>query len=185
MLGLLVGCLVTAAGSVGETEVPAEAQVLVFLKVLTYDRVLAPSDTGAIRIAVLYAAGNLESEANRDAMLRALAAHTGKMINGRRFEYGAHPYQSGESLSQCLAREGVRVLYVAKGLGGQLDSITTATRRQRVLTITGVPDFVAQGISVGTVLRAEQPRILLNLAAVKAEGHDMNANLLRLCEVIR
>jgi hypothetical protein len=185
VLGLLVTLLVPAPGSAGEMEAPAEGQVLVFLKVLTYDRALALPDRDAIRITVLYATGNRDSEANRDAVLRALAANSGKTVNGRAFEFAACSYESSAKLSQHLADEGVHVLYVTRGLGEQLRGITAAARRRGVLTMTGVPGFVAQGISVGMVVRDDQPRIMLNLPAVKAEGHDMNANLLRLCEVIR
>jgi hypothetical protein len=184
-LGLLVGFLVPCASTAGDMDVPEQGQVLVFLKVLTYDRVLAEQDLGEIHISVLYAAGDPQSEATRDAVLQVLRDNAGKTINGKAFKFSGSAYRSGESLSRMLAEDEVHVLYVARGLGGQLDAITTAARGQGVLTMTGVPAFVPRGVSVGLVLREDKPRILLNLSAVKAEGHDMSSNLLRLCDVIR
>lgn len=155
------------------------------LKVLAYDRTLAQPDTGTIGIAILHDPADPESQANRDAVLRALATSPVRTLHGRGFEYGVYPYQSGADLAARLVGDGVHVLYVTRGLDDQLDSITVATRQRHVLTVAGLSGFVSRGISVGMVTRHGQPRIVLNLAAVKAEGHDVSANLLRLCEVVR
>lgn len=187
LVALGLALLVLARGARGEDQLSAseEGQVLVFLKVMTYDRVLADADVETIHICVLYARGDSESEAAQDRVRQALADNAGKTVNGKAYRFSVLPFTSADALEEKLRREDVHALYIARGLDRHLGSITAAARRRCALTMTGVPEYVSQGVSVGLALREGKPRILLNLSAVRAEGHAMSANLLRLCEVIR
>ena len=50
--------------------VPADLQVSLVLKILTYDRALKDRCGGNIEIGILYAAGSKESEGARDAIVK-------------------------------------------------------------------------------------------------------------------
>lgn len=185
LMGLGIGPLTPSPVSASEIYVIPQSEAPVLLKVLTYDRVFARPEIGPVNIAVLFAEGDPVSEADRDAVVGSLQEASGQAINGKPFRFLSSAYHSHEALTQLLADEEVHVLYVAQGLDLHLDDITAAARRNAALTMTTVSGFVARGVSVGLIAQGERPRIMLNLPAIKAEGHDLSANFLRLCEVIR
>jgi YfiR/HmsC-like len=165
--------------------VPEWHQMMIFLKVLTYDRTLNEELSDAVSIGILYRPGEPASKTNRDRVAAFLDENTYKTVSGRPFIYTSIPYGSPEELAAELAKHEIQVLYVTVGHDESLAAIAGVTRAQGVLTITGVPDFASRWLSVSLALRGEKPRIVVNLPASKAEQHEFNANLLRLCEVIR
>jgi hypothetical protein len=53
-----------------------------------------------------------------------------------------------------------------------------------VVTLAGVPAYVAAGLALGVALRGERPHILINLAASRLEGADLAAELLKLATIV-
>ncbi len=177
--------MIPSSARASEIYVIPQSEAPVLLKVLTYDRVFARPEVGPVNIAVLFAAGDPQSAADRDTVVRALREASGQAINGKPFTFLVSAYNSSEELLRLLTDEDIHVLYVTQGLDAQLGDITQAARHHAVLTMTTVPSFVTRGVSVGLIAQGERPRIMLNLPAIRAEGHDLSANFLRLCEVIR
>lgn len=165
--------------------VPEWNQMMIFLKVLTYDRVLQDELIEAIQIGVLYRPGNGKSEENKNRIVDFLEENATKTINGRPFIYSVIPYLSADQLAVDLAQQETRILYVTLGHDDCLGDIAAQTRTRKILTITGVPDYAVSWLSVSLKLRGSSPQIVVNLTASKAEQHEFSANLLRLCEVIR
>ena len=181
-LPLLFG---TVTGVSAKIVVPERNHMMIFFKVLTYDRMLEQDLAESVRIGVLYTPGNSASEENRDRALAALAEIAQKTINGRPFVISVIEFRSPDQVAAALEEEEIRVLYVTDGQEDKLATIANMTRQREVLTLTGVPDYVSRWLSVSLTVRGETPRIMINLAACKAEQHEFKANLLRLCEVIR
>jgi hypothetical protein len=63
-------------------------------------------------------------------------------------------------------------------------TITARTRRSSTITLTGVPAFVDAGLTVGTDLQGDKPRLLVNLAAATAEGAQFESRLLKLAKIV-
>ncbi len=179
MICLLL-CLSTTLQA--KVEVPESSQVPIFLKLLTYDRSLATDDATPIRIGVLVQSDSPASAASAKAFLSALEGMRGKTINGRGFE--VQRLDGSEGLSNHLAEKGIDILYVAEGNETDLERIKSATRHRNVLTLSGNGEIAKRGLSIGLGLREGRPRIMVNLEALQAEGHVLDARVLRLCEVV-
>jgi hypothetical protein len=65
-----------------------------------------------------------------------------------------------------------------------IEEIVAISRAHRITTLTGVPGFVEKGIALGLALRAERPLILVHLVAARAEGADLDSQLLKLARVL-
>jgi hypothetical protein len=50
--------------------------------------------------------------------------------------------------------------------------------------LTGVPDYIYNGISVGIDIKGEKPEILINLKSSKLEGADFSSQLLKISTII-
>ena len=84
----------------------------------------------------------------------------------------------------AVLASGADVLYITPMRAVDLGSITKQTRAAARVTLTGVPEYVDAGIAVGVDLQGERPRILINLAAARAEGADFDSRLLKLAKIV-
>ena len=181
-----VFALLTLAGPAfaQQMPVPVEVQVPVLLKVLTFDRRIADVRGENLVVGVLYQSGFRLSSTVKDRVMDALSSTGPSGPANRPLKVVAVDADGKESLETALARLGVRVLYVTPMRAFDLESLVAATRRNRTLTLTGVPDYVEAGLSIGLDLRQDRPRILVNLRAARAEGADLAAPLLGLATVV-
>jgi len=184
-VGLLLA-LLPFAGRVDAQQmpVPVDVQVPVLLKVLTFDRHIADARGENLVMGVLYQSGYRVSSTAKDRVLEAISRAGSKGPADRPLNVVAIDADQRENLGEALTRLGVKVLYVTPLRAFDLESVVAATRRSRTLTMTGVPEYVEAGLSVGLDLRQDRPQILVNLHAVRAEGADLAAPLLRLATAV-
>ncbi len=170
-------------GAASQT-VPAEMQLPIYFKLLTYDRTLWDVAEPRLRIGLLHRLGSDVSGRNLGAMLEALEASAEKTINGVPFEYVTLSWRDHDDLTRQLAQADIDVLYVTKGHRGHLDAVVRNTRHLGILTLAGSEGDVGRGLSVGLSPEGERLRIEVDLEALRAEGHQFDARVLRLCKVV-
>lgn len=182
---LVVPLLLVAAGSAGvpplEMAVPVQLQYPLFLKILTYDRALPARVGDELVIGVVYQERVRESYRVKDDFLDVMngadvGAVQGVAVRGVAVEHG--------SLERETALAGIDVLYLTPMRAPDLARVTALARAHSVSTLTGVPEYVEQGIAIGVGVDGRRPRILVNLGAARAEGAQLSAQLLRLAHVI-
>lgn len=177
-----------AGGSViasEEQEIPENLQVPILFKLLTYDRTLMEKSSEFLRVGVLYRRGDGASEQNMEALMEVLSSMAEKTIKGKTFEVVPIPWDRKESIDEGLRSAEVDILYVTRAHKGRLSQITALTRELNILSLTGVVDYVSGGLGVGVGLEEDHPRIMVNLDAVRAEGHDLESQVLRICKKIQ
>ncbi len=181
-----VFALLALAGSAcaQEMPVPVDAQVPVLLKVLAFDRRIADARGENLVVGVLYQSGFRLSSTVKDWVMDALSRAGSSGPADRPLNVVAIDADRKENLEEGLTRLGVKVLYVTPLRAFDLPSLVAATRRSRTLTLTGVPDYVEAGLSIGLDLKQDRPRILVNLHAARAEGADLAAPLLGLATLV-
>ncbi len=186
-LGILVlSLLVLAVPTLSRAEiVPEWDQMMIFLKVLTYDRAISTTETDTLKIGVLFDSGNSSSVKSKEAIASALKANHGKTINNHHFAYELIDSNSPNSLRDIINSSQVSILYITIEQERKLPEVIEATRDLDVLTLSGVEEYIKQGVAISIGVRGGAPRIILNLNAIKAEGHEFNSNLYRVCEVIQ
>lgn len=168
-----------------EMDAPAEIQIALLYKILTFDRRLgdrAPGDD--IVIAVVYQSGYRASLVARDQVVDAIKRMGTSTISGHPVHWVTMELDDAESLRLSLTRTRVDVIYVTPLRGVELAPIMTAARAEGVTTFTGVPRYVERGLALGVGLARERPQILVNLIAARAEGSDFNSQLLRVSKVV-
>lgn len=73
-----------------------------------------------------------------------------------------------------------QVVYVGK----DAKTLTEYTHSNKILSITGNPKFVNQGVTLGIGLENRKPKILLNLSSTKAEDINWNPQILKVASTI-
>lgn len=182
LLGALVCALTAGADSMA---VPADRQITLLLKVLTYDRQLEAKAGDELVIGVVSVPTDPESAKASQQVQKTLHGFLGKTVKKLGLQFFVHDYDTPEKLEDWVKRRKIDVVYLAPGNAGNVDAIVAVTRRLKVTTATGVPGYVERGVAVGIGERQSKPQILINLASARQEGSDFDSSLLRIATVIK
>jgi hypothetical protein len=72
------------------------------------------------------------------------------------------------------------VVYVGKDVASSI----AFTQGNKVLSVTGLPNFVTDGVTLGIGIEDKKPKILLNLSSSKAEDINWNPAILKVAATI-
>lgn len=178
-LGFIVPLLVfawVAAPWAQEMAVPVEVQVPLLLKLLHFERQLqsrAADDT--LVIGIVYQQRFRTSLEVKDAFAAAAQAAADRPLRCAPLDLDRQ-----RDLVGALAASRARVLYLCPLRAADLEGITRIAREHRVLTLTGVPEYVGAGVAVGIDSKGQKPLILVSLPAARAAGADFSSRLLSL-----
>lgn len=186
---LCAGVAALSAGRVSaqDTPVPVDVQVQIMVKILNFDRRLPERAGGRLTVGVLYqgryrTSANVGGEVCRSLMAlppAALGALESLPVACVPIDLDRTP-----DLAAALKRERIQVLYVSPLRAVRIEDVVAVTRAGRVTTLTGVPRYVETGCAIGVDMKGDRPEIVINLAASRAEGADLNAQLLKLARVV-
>ncbi len=73
-----------------------------------------------------------------------------------------------------------QVVYV----GSDAKNITAYCQSNKILSITGIPKFVSEGVTLGVGVENKKPKILLNLSSTKSEDVNWNPAILKVASTI-
>jgi hypothetical protein len=165
---------------------PSKNQALLLLRILAYDHKLGERVDGKkVTIYVVHKSGASESEDPANEMvtvLREIAKSTklaGNSIQVVKVAFNDKTFDADISKVKAAA------LYVSPSLGDSLAPIMAATAKRKLLSFTGVPEYVNAGISVGFSNADGKPVISVNLPASRNEGADLDVALLRVAKIVK
>lgn len=166
--------------------VPAHIQVPIILKILSFDRNFTQKMASGLRIAIVYTPQDpVSHQAQRD-VARALDQYAAVTIKKRPITYTSLAYRTAQRLDEIAADDNINVFYITPGNTAHLQALLRVSQTHQITTVTGVPDYVKQGVAVGVgVKKNRKPRLLINLPASKSEGSAFDANVLRLATVLK
>lgn len=174
---LLTTAVSPAVAAAQEMEIPVSLQVPLFLKVISFDRQRVQNEPTLV-VGVAFQSGfRLSSVTREDAerTFRGIGDRTIKVV----------PIDlDRDNLNDVMAQHRVSLLYVAPLRAYNIRSIADAAATAHATTITGVSQYVLQGLSVGARLQSDRPKLLINVAAAKKCGANFAAELLKLAQVV-
>ena len=175
-----------AARSAAESmPVPVSLQIPLILKILTYDRNLEARAPGELRIGIVIAPRDPASARVREEVTGVFESLADKTVKRLRLRTVVLEYGSAAQMEGAMRSAGVDVLYVAPGNGANVEELARLAQAQRIVTTTGVPAYVPQGIAVGIGVQQDRPQILINLPASRSAGSEFDASLLRIVKIVR
>jgi hypothetical protein len=181
-LGLLVLLHPRPAAAAEPMPLSADLQVPLILKVLTYDRHFEAKAGRELFVGVVYDQADPDSLKAASSIFETLLRFSGKTIKRLPIRQQLVPVAN---LTRIVPAMGISVLYVAPGNARNLAALTRFSQENHVTTVTGVPDYVRQGVALGIDVAQDRPQILINLASSKAEGSEFDASLLRISTIVK
>jgi len=186
VLACSLAVLVLMGGTAMAEPLPSKNQALLTLRILAYDHKLGERVDGKrITIYIVHKASAAESEDPANAMvtvLRDIAKST--KLAGNAIQVVKIPFNK-DTFDSDIGKVKAAALYIAPSLGDSLGVITSATAKRKLLSFTGVPEYVNAGVSVGFSNVDGKPVISVNLPASRSEGADLDVALLRVAKIVK
>lgn len=164
--------------------VPIEVQVPLLFKTATFDRRRQAEPGSRIIIAILYQGRFRASRDNARSVRQALLELTGSVRGGFTVSVVSIDLEETPDPTDELRRAGVDVAYVCALRALDTSSLIRITRALGILSVTGEPGYVEEGLSVGADLRGNRAQLVINLTAARAEGADLPAQVLKLARIV-
>lgn len=184
----LASCAVAGVAAVPARadDVPARNQAQLVLRVLIYDRNLKVRAGEVVRVAVVFRAGDASSEAERDALLAAYREGAQELVaQGLPVKVEAVAWRDAANLAAQLAERRFAALHAGRALAAVAQELARAARTAKSLGFAPALEMVESGLAVGLVPRGERAGLVVNLAAARAEGADLDPVLLQMAEAVR
>ncbi len=175
--------LLASSSPAQDMPVSVEMQYSLFVRTLSFDRSLQDDKSRKIVIGVLYQEGVRTSMQAKEEFLSAADQSDIKTLFGRPIDCIAVS-ANDTPLGVTLKRLGVAVLYVSPLRTVDIATIADDLANTGILSITGVPEYVQDGIAIGVGNRGGRPAILVNLREAKRQGADLSSQLLRVAVLI-
>jgi hypothetical protein len=164
--------------------VPVDLQISLASRILSFDHELKSRVGDEIVIGIVYQDQFRSSLNARDAFLEAHRSGIGTEITGLPVRCVPLAFRDTARLAEAAVEHDLDVLYIAPLRAVSIGALANLSRRRHILTITGVPEYVANGIAVGIGSEAGRPKILINLDGANAEGADFSSELLKLSQIV-
>lgn len=165
---------------------PIDVQVPIILKVLTYDRQFEARTGDAVTIGIIHDPTDPISARAMSDLSETLYAARDKTVRRLPIRYFQIDITGTPDLAGFSEERKISVYYLTPGLTSDtIARVLEVSREHGITSITGVPEFVDAGVSVGIGERRGRPQILINLPASRAEGCEFDASLLRIATVIK
>jgi uncharacterized protein DUF4154 len=165
---------------------PADVQITLLLKILTYDRSFQYKAKSGVTIGVVYVGGDPESVKAKDAILKTLQLVSDRTIKNQPIRHVALEFTTAAALEKAVRANHINVFYIAPGNTDSLAALMKLSRTYAITTATGVPEYVQRGVAIGIGIKADnRPDILINLPTSRSEGSDFDASLLRIANVVK
>jgi hypothetical protein len=164
---------------------PVGVQFPLLMKVLSFDRSLGTRVGNEVVIGVIYQKSFRISLNAMNDLLSALEDSPIEQVEGIPIRCVPIAINVEGDLAEALSKSGANVVYITPLRSVRIETITSVCQSKRILTLTGVPDYIELGLALGVGTKGEKPLIIINLAAAKAVGADFNAQLLHLAKVIK
>ena len=166
--------------------VPAELQVPLILKILTYDRNFGSRSKSELRVGIVFVPGDPVSLKAKNEIAGVFRGFNDKTVRNVAIRHTEVEYTSDSQIEEVVRANRFNIFYVAPGNSGNIETLLRISHARQIITTTGVPAYVDKGIAVGVGVGVEDtPRVLINLPSAKAEGSEFDASLLRIAKVVR
>ena len=183
-LFLLLSYVLSLEATAQDMAVPVNTQLDIFMKIFQFDRNIRRNNNKQLNILVLYQSKFRLSLTTKNNIMDESDNQKYLNLSGLAVKFIPYELKGANDLSDIVSSAKISIIYLTPMRNIDLNEILNITKNKKVLTITGVPSWISEGISAGIDLKGDKPVILINLQSSKAEGSDFSSQLLKLSTVI-
>jgi hypothetical protein len=163
--------------------VPVDVQGPLLLKILPFDRQYANRVSDVLVIGIAFQKNVWLSLRVKNELLAVFQRLQRTELDSIPIHPVSIDLDDPNWRSRILANR-IRIIYITPIRNLSILKISAFCRNNQILSMTGVPEYVDMGLSVGIALKGENPEIVINRNAARLEGSDFTAQLLKLARVV-
>lgn len=167
-----------------EMAAPIETQLSLLPKILSMEKHIASRVQRELNIAIVYQRKYRASVAVMENLLLSERSILIDGIGGVSINFFPIEYSDTTELVTTAGAERLHLFYIAPLRAVDISPILQISRSLGLLTYTGVPEYVRQGVSVGIGTKGGKPLLMINVPSARAEGFVFSARLLSLSKII-
>lgn len=168
--------------SAQEMDVPVDVQMGLFHKILGFAHSLKTLHTQEYVIGIVYQSS---FRASTEVKNQILALKNVPQVQGLPVRYVAIRIESGSKIGTLLSTANIDAAYITPLRAVDISEIAQTCQASQTVSLTGVPTYIEEGLSIGVSLRSAKPLILVNLTSARAEGLKLSSNVLALAKVVQ
>ncbi len=184
LVGVAIAAAITLVVSLvlAEVSVPPKLQAQLIAKIAAFDRNFAPRAGANALILVVSKPGDAES--SQLAQQLASELRDGGDVGGAPKTVEVVAFAGAGPLAASCRERKAAIVYLSAGLERDATPLAAALAGADVLTFGATGAHAESGTVVGFDLEGGKPKIVVNLAAAKAQNVSLRAELLRLTRIV-
>jgi hypothetical protein len=181
---LLVSAGVCSATAITqEMPVPVDVQASLLPKILSFQRLGPQGRNDNAAVGIVYQPQVRSSFVCANEIAEQLPRFL-RNSDGSASSCVMIEYVSLSDLSHRIADEAVSMVYVAPLRSVDISELAKMLENRHLLSFTGVPLYVEEGLMLGVEIAGNHPKIVVNLSVARAAGVEFSSQLLKLSRVI-
>ncbi|MBI2428979.1 MAG: YfiR family protein, partial [Ignavibacteriales bacterium] len=165
--------------------VPVEIHLPILFKVLNLEKGMSKSDTATCIVAIVYESSNASSIAVMNEIVAFGKREHQNLMEDKSVRFVAVDIHETKNIQALLHKTKAHVLYVAPITPDALQMITNASQKEKMLSMTGVPEYVDDGVSLGVGVKGDSPEIIINLTSSREEGSEFSSKVLGVARIVQ
>jgi len=153
------------------------------VRIAAYDRNLPARAQGTVKVLVVVNPDDADSRGLGAAMETAL--NRAGRIAGMPIAVTTVPYGTGDAIAARCRSEHVSIVYLTTGLDHGVAGVVASLDGVDVLSVSGLPRYVPQGIVLGFDLVSGSPTLLFHLTNARRQNVAMDPKVVSLMQVYR
>lgn len=168
--------IVLMATSFADMDVPANLQVALFFKIFDFDRNLTETPGQEVVIGIFYDPNNPQSSQAKEEIKKNFSKLSDKKIGDKSVVI--------REITTVGQLHDINIVYVTPGDDSFISEIVKKCHMYKILGITGVEEYVQEGLAIAIELNDQKPRIIINKAGAELCGAKLSSKILSLAQII-
>lgn len=165
--------------------VPVDIHLPILFKVLNLEKGASKPDTGAFIVAIIYESSNAGSVAVMNEILAFCNREQQNLMDDKSITFITVDIHKTKNFQEIIHATKAFALYVAPLSPVALHRVTGASQKEKMLSMTGVPEYVDEGVSLGVGVKGDSPEIIINLTSSKEEGSEFSSKVLGVARIVK
>lgn len=164
------------ATAFAQMDVPASLQVALFYKIFDFDQSLAETPGQEVIIGIFYDPDNPQSRQAKEEIKNNFSALSDRKIGGKSVVI--------KEITAVEQVHDINILYVTPGNDSSISEIVKKCNMYKILGISGVNEYVQEGLAITISLNDQKPRIIINRSSAELCGAKLSSKIMVLAQII-
>lgn len=168
-----------------EVVVPVSIHLPLLFKAIGLEKNTYKSNSEMYTVAVIYDGMNGNSNDIKSAVLSFSEEKDSLAVGNKNVHFIPVDVHTAKNIDGILQSVKPQAVYIAPLASISVQQITQSSQKEKILSMTGVPEYVDDGVSLGIGIKGDSPEIIINLSSCKEEGIEFSSKVLGLARIIQ